>query len=457
MTVLKKVTAIFATLYSCGLAVAADPPNIVFIVADDMGYADISCFGAPDLQTPHIDQLAKDGVKFTNIYAMGPECTPSRVSFLTGRYPQRVGGMECAIGTGNVGRYDDAIRLAEDNDLGLPAEYAVLAPQLKQAGYYNGIFGKWHLGYEPKFLPLKQGFDEFIGFLGGNVDYFRHRELSEIPVYYNGDHPSSREGYTTDLITDDAVDFLEKRAEEPSKPFFLYLPHAAPHFPFQGPDEDPGGLPDEEEWTIGTRESYIKMMKSLDDSVGRVVAALEENGQAKNTVVVFTSDHGAMPPGLNTPWRGFKGTLFEGGIRVPLIVKWPGTMKPGTSSTQVGTLMDLTRSFLNIAGAKLPQGLTLDGDDLFEHTLTGHDNYARELNWRARRGDKTQWAIRDGDHKYVRVREGEKTEEWLFDLKSDPQEETNLLEGETDETSQKLANRLKRKNRDWEKKVQPER
>lgn len=457
MTKFKKVKSIFIYLFLCGISTAADPPNIVFIVTDDMGYADISCFGAPDLQTPNIDQLAKNGVKFTNIYAMGPECTPSRVSFLTGRYPQRVGGLECAIGTGNVGRYDDAIRLAEENDLGLPAEYAVLAPQLKKAGYYNGIFGKWHLGYEPKFLPLKQGFDEFTGFLGGNVDYFRHKELSDIPVYYEGDHPTSREGYTTDLITEDAVKFLKERAEGPTKPFFLYLPHAAPHFPFQGPDEDPGGLPSEEEWTVGTRESYIKMMKSLDDSVGRVVAALEENGQAENTVVVFTSDHGAMPPGLNTPWRDFKGTLFEGGIRVPLIVKWPGTLKPNTSSSQVGTLMDLTRSFLNIAGAQLPQGLTLDGDDLIEHTLSGHENYARELNWRARRGEKTQWAIRDGDHKYIRVREGENTEEWLFDLKSDPREENNLLEGETDEAGQKLANRLKRKNRDWEKKVKPER
>ena len=163
---------LLALLTLSPLALRADSPNIVFIVADDMGYADISSFGSPDVKTPNIDQLAADGVRFTNIYAMGPECTPSRTSFLTGRYPQRVGGMECAIGTGNVGRYDDAIRLAEKSDLGLPADYAVLAPTLKKAGYHNGVFGKWHLGYEVKFSPLEQGFDEFTGFLGAMLSIF---------------------------------------------------------------------------------------------------------------------------------------------------------------------------------------------------------------------------------------------------------------------------------------------
>ncbi|MEM9018373.1 MAG: sulfatase-like hydrolase/transferase, partial [Verrucomicrobiota bacterium] len=225
------------------IVVAEDSPNIVFMIADDMGYADISSFGAPDVKTPNIDQLAAKGVSFRNAYAMGPECTPSRVSYLTGRYPQRVGGMECAIGTGNVGRYDDAIRLAEQNELGLPARMAVLAPALKEAGYTNAIFGKWHLGYEPKFSPLDQGFDEFVGFLGGNVDFFRHRELSDLEVYLSGRDPIEREGYTTHLITEDAVRFLERRSEEPEKPFFLYLPHAAPHFPFQGPDDDDGECP----------------------------------------------------------------------------------------------------------------------------------------------------------------------------------------------------------------------
>lgn len=425
---------------------AADtPPNIVFIVADDMGYADISSFGAPDLVTPHIDRLAEEGIKFTNAYAMGPECTPSRTAFLTGRYPQRVGGMECAIGTGNVGRYDDAERLAATRDLGLPADMAVLAPRLKSVGYHNGVFGKWHLGYEPKFSPLDQGFDEFIGFLGGNVDYFRHRELSDLDVYLMGRKiVTEREGYTTDLITEDARRFLQQRHEEPEKPFFLYLPHAAPHFPFQGPDDDDGGMPSAEEWTTGTRATYIEMMRSLDASVGSVLDALDDIGATEKTIVVFTSDHGAMKPGLNTPWRDYKGTLFEGGIRVPLIVRWPGKIDPGTESPRVGTLMDLTHSFLAAAGAPTD---ALDGIDLLGAEIRDEPERDRTLGWRAKRGDQTWWAYRNGSRKYLRKTEGGATEEWLFDLATDPTEESNLISEGAGDLKAGLAR--------WEEEVAP--
>lgn len=428
-------------------------PNIVFIVADDMGYADISSFGAPDVKTPNIDQLAADGVRFTNIYAMGPECTPSRTSFLTGRYPQRVGGMECAIGTGNVGRYDDAIRLAEKSDLGLPADYAVLAPTLKKAGYHNGVFGKWHLGYEDKFSPLEQGFDEFTGFLGGNVEYFRHTELSELEVYLQGREPIEREGYLTDLITEDALAFLDQRAKAPEPPFFLYLPHAAPHFPFQGPDDDIGRLPTEEEWMVGKRENYIEMMKRLDWSVGEIVKALEVHGMTKNTIVVFTSDHGAMKPGLNDPWRDFKGTLFDGGIRVPLIAKWPGKLTGGKTSEQVGSLMDVTSSFLNVAVPEESKGLELDGIDLFGHVIAGKPDQSRILHWRAKRGDRTWWAIRDGNMKYLRKKEDGRSEEWLFDLSQDPGEQENLF----GPSYTAELNQLRKALQAWEAEVAPTR
>lgn len=448
LTHMKFLTALLTLLPALSVN-AAPKPNIVFIIADDMGYADISSFGAPDVETPSIDRLAKDGIRFTNIYALGPECTPSRVSYLTGRYPQRVGGLECAIGTGNVGRYDDAIRLAESSDLGLPAEYARMAPGLKQQGYYNGIFGKWHLGYEPKFSPLKQGFDEFVGFLGGNVDYFRHRELSDLEVYLSGTEPIEREGYTTDLITEDALAFLEERARAPETPFFLYLPHAAPHFPFQGPDDDDGGLPSAEEWTLGTRETYIEMMLSLDRSVGALVEALEKHGMTDNTLVVFTSDHGAMKPGLNTPWRDYKGTVFEGGIRVPLIMKWPAAIEAGRTSGQVGTLMDLTPSFLTAAGASTTG---LEGIDLLPHAKPGAENVPRTLFWRARRGERTWRAVRDESLKYIRKVDGDTTEEWLFDLEADPTEKKNRL-GEDPAAAVRLKARLS----DWEKEVAPER
>ena len=446
-----KIFTAFLSLLIALAASAGEKPNIVFIIADDMGYADVSSFGAPDVKTPAIDQIAKDGIRFPNVYAMGPECTPSRVAFLTGRYPQRVGGMECAIGTGNVGRYDDAIRLAEKSDLGLPAEYARLAPGLKSQGYHNAVFGKWHLGYEEKFSPLKQGFDEFVGFLGGNVDYFRHKELSDIEVYLSGTEPITREGYTTDLITEDALDFLEKRAAEPDKPFFLYLPHAAPHFPFQGPDDDDGGMPSAEEWTSGTRETYIEMMLSLDKSVGDVVAALEKHGMTENTLVVFTSDHGAIKPGLNDPWRDYKSTLFEGGIRVPLVAKWPGVIKPGSESEQVGSLMDLTHSFLAAAGANV-EGL--EGIDLLGNAAGGKDPEDRTLYWRSRRGERTWRAIRDKNWKYIRKVDEGKTEEWIFNLKQDPTETKNKLD--TENAAKKLK-RLKKKLAEWEEEVAPER
>lgn len=431
------------------LAPAAERPNIVFILSDDMGYADISSFGANDLQTPRIDALASDGVRFTNAYAMGPECTPSRTSILTGRYPQRAGGMECAIGTGNVGRYDDAIRLAKMGELGLPPAFATLAPGLKAAGYHNGIFGKWHLGYDAKFSPLKQGFDEFIGFLGGNVEYFRHYELSDLEVYLSGTEPVKREGYLTDLITTDALAFIEERAKTPEKPFFLYLPHGAPHFPFQGPGDINAPEPTAANWTKGTRETYREMMLSLDASVGAVVDALARHDLEKNTLVVFASDHGAMAPGDNSPWRDYKSTLFEGGVRTPMIAKWPGKLPKGATNAQVVTLMDLTRSFLALAGAPEPTP-PLDGIDLIAHVREGRDDFARTLGWTYRRGEDRWRAIRVGDAKYIRRENAGKVEEWLFQLELDPYEKSNLLE---DGDAEDLVAPLRRSLADWEEEV----
>lgn len=427
----------------------SQPPNIVFILADDLGYGDLSCYGAPDVQTPNIDSLARDGVKFTNCYAMGPECTPSRTAIMTGRYPQRAGGMECAIGTGNVGRYDDAIALAEQGELGLPPDLAMLAPGLKSAGYTNAVFGKWHLGYEPKFHPFDQGFDEFTGFLGGNVEYFRHYELSDLDVYLKGREPVERNGYLTDLITDDGIDFLNRRARRPDQPFFLYLSHAAPHFPFQGPDDrDPEPTP--ENWTQGTRESYVAMIEALDSGVGRVLQTLEANGQAERTIVVFTSDHGAMKPGSNAPWRDYKGTLFEGGIRVPCLVRRPGVYAAGSVSHQVATLMDLSRSFLSVAGGDVPDGGNLDGIDILKHVAEGRPDIPRQLFWRYRRGNRTWRAVRDGDLKLISDEDGDEKRTWMFDLTTDPGE-TRELSGSRAEDHRRLTQLLK----DWEQSTTP--
>ncbi|MEM8956017.1 MAG: sulfatase-like hydrolase/transferase [Verrucomicrobiota bacterium] len=426
----------------------ADRPNIVFMLVDDMGAGDLSCYGAPDVATPRIDDLAAEGVRFTQFYAMGPECTPSRTAILTGRYPQRAGGMECAIGTGDVGRYDDAIRLAETGDLGLPPEQAVLVPGLKAAGYANVIFGKWHLGYDQeKFSPLDQGFDEFYGFLGGNVDYFRHVELSEIPVMYRDrELAEEREGYMTHLITDDAVGFIEREHE---RPLFLYVPFSTPHFPFHGPEDDPGGLLPADQWTVGERDAYVRMLVDMDESVGRILDALDAAGLKEDTLVVFASDHGAMVPGINAPFRDYKGTLFEGGIRVPCIARWPGKIPAGVESSQVGTLMDLTVSFLDVAGATVPDGGELDGVDILAKVVAGRADEDRELYWRSKRGERTWWAMRDGDWKYVKRDDGGTVDEWLFELASD-EGEARDLRGDNEERLEAM----KRDLAEWESQVQ---
>jgi len=450
-TTVRTVTILLLAVFGQMDAWVQAKPNIVFILADDMGYADLSCYGAPDVKTPNIDRLAAEGVKFTNFYANGPECSPSRTAFLTGRYPQRVGGLECAIGTGNVGRYDDAVRLAEKHDLGLPRDLAVLAPTLGKAGYYNALFGKWHMGYEAKFNPLDQGFDEFVGFLGGNVDYFHHVELSDLPVYYKGREPVKREGFTTHLITDDGLDFLERQRAKPDRPFFLYLAHAAPHFPFQAPD-GPTDLPSEEQWKKGSRETYVKMLVDLDGQVGRLLKALQDNQQAANTLVVFASDHGAMKPGLNTPWRDYKGTLFDGGIRVPCMARWPGKIKAGQVSKQVASIVDLTRSLLSLGGGQVPESMASDGMDILDHVSQGKEDVMRTLFWRARRDDRTWWAVRDGDLKYIKKTEAGKSEEWVFDLAEDPGEDVNLVDRAAGKTAAAV---LRKKLLRWENEVKP--
>jgi len=426
------------------------PPNIVFVLVDDMGYGDLSCYGAPDAQTPHLDQLATEGVRFTRFYAMGAECSPSRTAFLTGRYAQRVGGLECAIGTGNVGRYDDAIRLAEKGDLGLPSGDSILGHAVKKQGYATAVFGKWHMGYERKFFPDRHGFDEFVGFLGGNVDYFRHRELSPLHVLFDGSKEVERKGYMTHLITDDAIGFISRHS---NKPFLLYAAYSTPHFPFQAPGDDTGKMHPEDQFTTGTREKYVEMLEDMDSEVGRLLKALRKENLVEDTLFVFASDHGAMPPGRNLPLSGWKGGLMEGGIRVPCIARWPGHLPAGRTSRQVGTLMDLTRSFLRVAGVNTEDlRPELDGIDILEHIEKDRADYDRALFWRARRGDRTWRAVRIADLKLVSRTEGAKTEKWLFNLAQD-EEETQDLSGSRPEVMKRLEERLAQ----WEKQVAPKR
>jgi N-acetylgalactosamine-6-sulfatase len=422
-----------------------DQPNIVFILADDLGYGDLGCYGHPEARTPNLDQLARQGVRFTQHYSNGPECSPTRTALLTGRYQQRAGGMECAIGTGNVGRYDEAVRLAQQRELGLPAEQALIPTKLKEAGYTCAVFGKWHLGYEPKFNPIQHGWDSFFGYLGGNVHYFNHRETSDLHVLFNGRMPVYRDGYMTTMITDDSIAFIKQQ----KGPFFLYVAHECPHFPFQGPD-DADKLVTEENWMECDPAAYVAMLENLDAEVGRILRAIDDQGIAGNTLVVFASDNGGFEGAAHMgPLRGAKGTTLEGGIRVPMIARWPGQIDPNSTCQQVTLTFDLTRSFLRLAQADVDDQ-QLDGYDIIRHIREGAQDVSRTVFWRGKRGDRTWSAVRDGDLKYVRKDEGNQRQQWLFDLSRDVGETTDLAPTLAGETA-----RLARLLESWEAEVVP--
>lgn len=424
---------------------AADKPNIVFILADDMGYGDLGCYGHPRAKTPVIDKLAKQGVRFTQHYSNGTECSPTRTAFLTGRYPQRAGGLECAIGTGNVGRYDEAIRLASQRQLGLPANQVVIPSALKLAGYVSGVFGKWHLGYEPQFNPMEHGWDDFFGYMGGNVHYFNHRETSELHVLYRGRLPVHAEGYMTHLITDSSISFIERNKD---KPFFLFVSHECPHFPFQGPNDAKKEI-NKTNWMKPDADTYVAMLEDLDSEVGRLLTVLDKHELTDNTLVIFVSDNGGFSGAANMgSFSGAKSTTMEGGIRVPLIMRWPGKIRPGYVSDQVCMTFDLTRSLINLTQAKVP-AMQLDGFDLVSHISKRKPNFPRTLFWRGKRGERTWTAVRDGDMKFVRKTESQ-TQEWLFDLSKDLGEKNDLSSVRPGQVA-----RLKKLLLNWEKEVKP--
>jgi arylsulfatase A len=442
------LTSIWSGCQSVG-SLKARNPNIILIMADDLGYNDVGCYGCTDIRTPAIDSLADHGVRFTTFYSNAPECTPTRTAMLTGRYQHRVGGLECALGIGNVGRYDDAIRLRQTNDMGLPVEEISIARILKAAGYATAICGKWHLGYEPKFFPLNHGFDYWFGQVGGSIDYFHHCEYTGRPALYLNDKPIKREGYLTDLITDEATQFIQRRQ---NTPFFLYVAYNAPHTPYQGPDDKKDEPLPQADYNKGSRATYAAMVERMDEGIGKILKTLEDSKIANNTLVIFMSDNGANKKGDNQPFSGFKGNLFEGGIRVPCVARWPGVLEEGTVSNQPCITMDFSRSIVIAAGTRPPENRPFDGIDILQAIETNQPVQKRTLFWRARRGDRTRKAVRDGFLKYIRLQEGDDIKEYLFDLEKDPAEKNNLL-SERKEDLRKLKLLLK----DWEEKVKHKR
>ena len=431
-------------------------PNIVLIVADDMGYGDLGCYGVRDIKTPQIDQLAREGVRLTNFYANGPECTPTRTALLTGRYQQRVGGLECAIGAGNIGRYDEAMWLWNKKELGLPVEEATLLRSLKNAGYKLAMLGKWHLGYEKKFRPDQHGFDYSFGNIGYGGDYFYHIEQDEInlpdfsvahnlaengkEVFYDGQ-------YMTDLISKKAVEWLEHL--DGKTPFFLYLPYTSPHSPFQGPGDDLGRPIRGNEWTHSSREKYIEMVESLDTGVGKILDYLSDNKLDKETVVMFFSDNGGAREANNGIFSGQKGQVYEGGIHVPCIIRWPGRIDPNSVSEQSSISFDLSRSIINLSGINTDD-IHLDGYDIVNHLAMEKNDIERTLFWRKKRGELVHKAINDGEFKYLVVMNNDSvTDEKLFKLEDDPSELNSLLFTNPDK-----INELKEKLKKWEQDVE---
>jgi len=316
---------------------------------------------------------------------------------------------------------------------------------LKDAGYATAICGKWHLGYERKFFPLRHGFDYWFGPVGGSIDYFHHCEYTGQPALYLNDQPIKREGYLTDLITDEVVKFIQRRQ---NTPFFLYVAYTAPHTPYQGPNDKKAEPVPQTDYNKGSRATYTEMVERMDEGIGKILKTLKDRKIADNTLVIFMSDNGANKTGNNQPFSGYKGNLFEGGIRVPCIVKWPGVLEEGMVSNQPCITMDFSRSIIRAAGTKPPQNRPFDGIDILRVTETKQPVQKRTLFWRARRGQRTRKAVRDDFLKYIRLQEGNDIKEYLFDLEKDPAEKNNLL-SQRDEDVLKLKLLLE----DWEQKV----
>ena len=401
------VAAAVACLFAGGPTSAADRPNIVYILADDLGRADCGFMGGTDVRTPHIDKLARAGAVLDAFYVQ-PVCSPTRAALLTGRYPMRYG-----LQVGVVRPFAE---------YGLPLGERTLPQALREAGYATAIVGKWHLGHaRPEYLPTRRGFDHQYGHYCGMLDYFTHERDGGLD-WHRDDRALREEGYTTRLIGEDAARYV--RATAGKKPFFLYVPFNAVHTPLQVPDEYAKPYPD----LKPNRRTYAGMLAAMDEAVGRIVAAVDAAGVRENTLFVFSSDNGGPNPGNltdNGKYRAGKGTLYEGGVRVAAFATWDGHIKPGTTVTEPLHVVDWYPTLLKLAGAAEAQPLPVDGRDLWP-TLTAGKPSPHEailINTTPDSG-----AVRVGDWKLVVHRRKTKTTTELFDLHADPSEKTDAAD-----------------------------
>ncbi|MEP7148849.1 MAG: sulfatase-like hydrolase/transferase [Acidobacteriota bacterium] len=394
--------------------VAQTRPNVLFILADDLGWGDLSCYGRPDYRTPHLDKLAAQGMKFTNAYSAAPVCTPTRVGFHTGRYPARL-----PVGLEEPIHERKELSAEQLKATGIPLDHPTVSSLIQAAGYSTALIGKWHLGYLPYFSPLKSGFDEFFGNMSGAVDHFTHRDMTDSGDFFEDEVPVEKIGYMTDLLSQRAVDYVSRPHK---KPFYLSLHYTAPHWPWEGPTDisvsrsikyGPTGFR-----AGGSPKVYAEMVRSMDNGIGQVLEALRTSRLEKNTLVIFTSDNGGERFSYNWPFTGQKMALQEGGVRVPAIVRWPGVTTAGKVSDQPAITMDWTATMIAAASAKPNAKYPLDGEDLSDVLRTKRAPFDRTFFWRTKR----QGAMRSGKWKYIR----EGKNEFLYDLSVDESEQADF-------------------------------
>lgn len=391
----------------------AQRPNILFIMADDLGYADLSCYGRRDFETPTLDKLAAQGLRFTNAYANSAVCTATRVGLITGRYQYRL----------PVGLEEP---LAYRPNVGLPPSHPTLPSLLARAGYRTSLIGKWHLGSLPDFDPLKSGYQTFWGIRSGGVDYYTHATSNGQPDLWDGPTPVDKAGYLTDLLAERAIEEI-REASLAKVPWFMSLHFTAPHWPWEGPDDADesariAGLKDPKalfHFDGGSAAIYAAMVRRLDYQIGRVLAALKASGAERDTIVVFTSDNGGERFSDTWPFSGRKTELLEGGLRIPAIVRWPGVTRAGATSDAQIMSMDWLPTFLAAASIPPSTDYPSDGIDIAP-VLGGGALPERSLFWRYK--NHAQRAVRRGNLKYLKIAGNE----FLFDVAADPLERANL-------------------------------
>src|SRR2546421_10757152 len=389
---------------------AAKPPNIIFILADDLGYADVSCYGRRDFTTPNIDGIAARGVRFLQGYANSAVCSATRLALITGRYQYRLRlGLEEPL-AGNL-------------EVGLPPEHPTLPSLLKKAGYRTSLIGKWHLGFLPKFGPLKSGYDDFFGFRSGTVDYYSHKNPRNHHDLWDGDVETHQVGYLTEQLGARAVEAVNSYARS-GQPFLISLHFNAPHWPWEAPGDEAESQriagSDLRHFDGGTQLTYRRIIEAMDQQIGRVLDALETNGLAENTIVIFTSDNGGERFADTWPFTGKKTELLEGGLRIPMLISWPARIPAGRTTDQMGISMDWMPTLLAAAGTTHDANHPPDGMSLLPALTRSAPPVARKLFWRFRSNE--QRAMRDGDMKWLKIAGNT----FLFNVVDDPLERANL-------------------------------